>query len=90
MHKVLMLFLRELLLSNFSVSEACRTFIYTVHVHDCIINTVVFICFQVSDYPGGIAVVYGGFSRLVSVYCTCMCTSRRQVLSFTSIRAGDV
>ena len=25
---------------------------------------------QVSDYPGGIAVVYGGFSRLVSQFIT--------------------
>lgn len=37
--------------------------------------------FQVSDYPGGIAVVYGGFSRLVSymqqssvcLWITCIC-----------------
>ena len=39
----------------------------------CVANSVVLFCFQVSDYPGGVAVVYGGFSRLVSVYCKCMC-----------------
>ena len=57
----------------------------------CVTNSAVFFCFQVSDYPGGVAVVYGGFSRLVSVYrkCMCMCTLHETAVFKLHINQGS-
>lgn len=39
-----------------------------VITHYCCVKELLYVCDQVSDVPGGVAIISGGFSRLVSTY----------------------